>query len=83
MTAPCSKSVADLEKAYKASWKDLQPTAKAYSDYKLKTEGFTRNPQGKGRQLKAKSQEKFNLIDEVLGAKTRKPKTANKVGQMQ
>lgn len=61
-----------MKTAYKKSWKELQKSAYAYENYKLKDKGFTRDPKGKGNQLDSSGKKKFAIMDEVLGRKPRK-----------
>lgn len=68
------------KEVFAETWKNLAGSAKAYEKFKVEDEGYTRDVRNKNKhQLKEKSKQKFELMDEIFEPQKRKaPTTAKK-----
>ena len=72
-------TVKRAKEVYKEVWKNLVKSAKAYEKFKIEDEGYTRDVRNKNKsQLKSKSKQKFELMDEIFNPQKRKASAVKK-----
>ena len=76
-----SVTFGEIKEAYKRAWGDLVTNAKRYEEFKIQTEGFTRDVNNRDHhQLKSRSKLKFSLMDEMFYPEKRKiPQKDNQI----